>query len=78
MDVQDILALTLAAGAGIYVFRALIKTVSGRRGCGCGEGKSCGQSGQASTTGQHGLTRRPLVSVGEVGKPFTSSGDRAS
>ncbi len=74
MGFQDIIALTVAAGAVVFVARALWRTMHAQGGCACSHVKrneGCGSAtaGRASGTG---IKRLPLISIDQIGKPYDS------
>lgn len=73
MDVQDVIALALAAAAMVAVGRALLKTLRGQAGCRCGQAPS--RTGPARSPDRTGLKRRPVVTPDGVGRVYPSHRD---
>lgn len=70
MDVQDIVALTVVGGAVFYVGRSLWRMMEGRSGqCGGGCGCSASREPKSARGDNRGLTRTPLMSPDQIGKP---------
>ena len=69
MDVQDIIALILAATAVGYVVRRIRRIMSNRGDCGCGQGGKCTGGAASSTDRRDRIRRLPLVSVDQIGTP---------
>ena len=78
MGVQDVMALTVVAGAAWYVARMFYRMTKGRAGCGCQQdGKKGGCSAQGAAE-RAGITRVPLISTDQIGKPYQTTDDKGS
>ncbi len=78
MGVQDLVALTVVAGAAWYVARVFYRMGKGRAGCGCetdGKKSACSAQGAAARAG---ITRVPLISTDQIGKPYQATDDKSS
>jgi hypothetical protein len=75
MDIQDIIALSLAAAAAVYAGRALWRMLNGKTGCAshCNCGDKPTQSDASPVPLQRGLKRVPLVTLEQVGKPKSNA-----
>jgi len=73
MGVQDIVALTIVAGALVYAGRGLWRTMAGRGDCACPGQKSCPSARKSSAKKpvpvSPALKRLPLVSLQQVRRP---------
>ncbi len=78
MGVQDVIALTVAAGAVAYVSRLFWRTMNGRGGCGCGQGRRKGKNRNDASADSAGLKRVPLVTIDQVGTPCGDRSDDTS
>ena len=70
MGIQDYLALTVVAVALAYAGRSVWRMLNGKTGCAtnCGCGDKPAKAG-AVRPPPRGLTRVPLVTLDQVGKP---------
>jgi hypothetical protein len=75
MDIQDIIALSLAAAAAVYAGRTLWRMLNGKTGCAtnCNCGDKPTPSDAVPVPSQRGLKRVPLVTLEQVGKPIPSA-----
>jgi len=72
MGIQDIAALTVAAGALAFVGRVLWRSMKGDGGCGCSHARRSSVDGAAPEPDSTGIRRQPLVTLGQVGRPYRS------
>ncbi len=66
MGIQDIIALTVVAGAVAYIVRSLWRTMKQQAGCGCDQGK------KGSTV--RGAKRTPIITADQIGRPPAEPG----
>ena len=69
MGLQDVIALTLALVAALYMGRSLVKMMSGSKGCACGKVSRAADSQNAGQQDRTHLRRLPLVTIDQVGRP---------
>lgn len=67
---QDVVALTIAAGAVWLVIRSLAGSLSGRSGCGCSQTKPGASGKTCASKGATGVKHIPVVTPEQVGRPF--------
>ena len=70
MGLQDVIALTLALGAVVYLGRSLVGMMTGSKGCACGKVSRPADSQDAGQRNRTHLKRLPLVTIDQVGKPY--------
>lgn len=73
MDWQDVIALTIAAGAVWLVIRSLAGSLSGRSGCGCSQTKPGASGGKCVSKGATGVKHIPVVTPEQIGRPFETA-----
>jgi hypothetical protein len=66
MSLQDIIAITVAAAAIVWVARRTVRSIKGRGGCSSGQ---CSSSESGPAASKMKPIRRPLVTLEQVGKP---------
>ncbi len=64
--VQDILVVLLVAGALWYVVRFMRRAMSGKGGCHCEQGSTCGAGSESGASEKRGIRRVPLVTLSHV------------
>lgn len=71
MGIQDIIALSLVAGAALYAGRSLWRMLNGKTGCAsnCSCGEKPTEPGASPAPPRRVLKRVPLVTLDQVGKP---------
>ena len=69
MGLQDVIALTLALAAAVYVGRSLVGLMSGSKGCACGKVSPPADSQGTEQNNSRQLRRLPLVTIEQVGRP---------
>ena len=77
MGLQDVIALTLALAAAVYMGRLLVKMMTGSKGCACGkvsrpaDSHGSGQPDSRQPNSRQ-LRRLPLVTIEQVGRPHAT------
>ena len=69
MGLQDVIALTLALAAAVYMGRLLVKMMTGSKGCACGKVSRPADSHGSGQPDSRQLRRLPLVTIEQVGRP---------
>lgn len=69
MGIQDIIAISVAAAAALWVVRMFTKSFSGESGCGCSAKPSATGESSCSAKPRTGLKQHPLVPLESVGLP---------
>ncbi len=69
MGLQDVIALTLALAAAVYMGRSLVRMMTGSKGCACGKASRPADSQGAGQHNSRQLRRLPLVTIEQVGTP---------
>ncbi len=73
MGLQDVIALTLAFAAAVYMGRSLVKMMTGSKGCACGKLSRPADSQGAGQPNSRQLRRLPLVTIDQVGRPHSTA-----
>jgi len=70
MGIQDLIAISIAAGATGYALRCVWRQINAG---GCGSGK-CSRSDPKNTASLMGVKRKPLVTIDQIGQPDAKAG----
>ena len=74
--VQDILVVLLVAGALWYVVRFMRRAMSGKGGCHCEQGSTCGGGSESGVPQDRGIRRVPLVTLSKPAQKETGAAER--
>ncbi len=78
MDLQEVTALTVVAGALLYVGRSVWLRMKGRGGCACAHAKRTTPDNDGASKKSGGLSRLPLVTSDQVSRPYPSRSPSSS